>query len=555
MYERFYEFGLSDEVLNSISSMGFEEPSQIQKIAIPTIMKGNDIIGVAQTGTGKTAAFGIPIIEKSIRGKSKKPAAIVLVPTRELAMQVAEELNKIGRDKGFTSIPIYGGQSIERQIKGLKKGVDIVVGTPGRVIDHIRRKTMLLSEVATVVLDEADEMLNMGFVEDMQTILAETPAGRQTLLFSATMPEQIVRISKQYMTSPKKVKVDNKELVVAKIKQMFYEVKDHDKVKALTRILDVQDPALTLIFCHTKKDVDDLSSKLQHMGYEAGAIHGDFTQSLRDEMMRKFKKGTIDILVATDVAARGLDINDVTHVINFSIPQNPDAYIHRIGRTGRAGKSGIAITLVTPREYRQLKMIERSAKTTIEKGKLPTRDEVRQAREKELSEDILEIIETGKHKAFYPMLGELFANMETEDVAAAALFLASGDINVEHIEEVTGQQSIGGGSSRNNMQRLFLTIGRKDKIKVGDIVRTISEKSRIPGRNIGKIALFDSYCFVEVPVDSAAQIIASINDNIIGGKKVNIRKDNKPSGAKGRKPAGKPTGKKQYSYAGKKKKR
>lgn len=547
MYERFYEFGLSDEVLNSLSSMGFEEPTQIQKIAIPPVMKGKDIIGVAQTGTGKTAAFGIPIIEKKTRGRSRRPAALVLVPTRELAMQVAQELNRIGRDKGFQSVPIYGGQSIERQIKSLKKGVDVVVGTPGRVIDHIRRKTLVLSDVSTVVLDEADEMLNMGFIEDMQTILSETPAGRQTMLFSATMPEQIVRISKQYMVSPKKVMVDNKELVVAKIKQLFYEVRDHDKVKALTRILDVQDPALTLIFCHTKKEVDELSSRLQQMGYEAGAIHGDFTQSLRDEMMRKFKGGKIDILVATDVAARGLDINDVTHVINYSIPQNPDAYIHRIGRTGRAGKSGIAITLVTPREYNQLRLIERTAKTKIKKGKLPTRDEVRQAREKELAEDLEEVIKAGKHKVFYPMLGNLFANMEPEDVAAAALALAAGDLEVEHIEEITGQRYSGGGGG---MQRLFLTIGRKDRIKVGDIVRTISEKSRIPGRNIGKIALFDTYSFVEVPADSAEQIIASINDNIIGGKKVRIRKDRKPPGAKGQRAGGK----KQHARSGRKKK-
>jgi ATP-dependent RNA helicase DeaD len=521
MHERFYEFGLSDEVLRSIESMGFEEPSQIQKIAIPPIMKGKDIIGVAQTGTGKTAAFGIPIIEKDARGKSKKPAAIILVPTRELAIQVAEEMNKIGRDKGYHALPVYGGSSIERQIKGLKKGVDVVVGTPGRVIDHIKRKTLLLSEVATVVLDEADEMLNMGFIEDMQTILAETPPERQTLLFSATMPDQIVRISKQYMNSPKKVKVDNKELVVATIKQMFFEVRREDKVKALTRILDVQDPALTLIFCHTKKDVDELAAKLQQMGYEAGAIHGDFTQSLRDDMMRKFKNGTIDILVATDVAARGLDINNVTHVFNYSTPQNPDAYIHRIGRTGRAGKSGVAITFVTPREYSQLRMIERTAKTKIQKGKLPTRAEVIQAREKELAEDLEAIISEGKHKAYFGMIGEMLTNFEPEEVAAAALALAAGDMEVEHIEDVRERSS--SISGRQEMQRIFLTIGRKDKIKVGDIVRTISEKSRIPGRNIGKISLFDTYSFVEVPADSAEQIIVSINDIMIGGKKVSAK--------------------------------
>jgi len=521
MYDRFYEFGLSDEVLNSLSSMGFEEPTQIQKIAIPPVMKGKDIIGMAQTGTGKTAAFGIPIVEKDIRGKSRRPSALVLVPTRELAIQVAQEMNKIGKNKAFVSVPIYGGQSIERQIKSLKKGIDLVVGTPGRVIDHIKRKTLVLSEVSTVVLDEADEMLNMGFIEDIQIILSETPEKRQTMLFSATIPEQIVRISKKYMNAPVRVRVDTKELVVAKIKQVFYEVRENDKIRALTRILDVQDPALTLLFCHTKREVDELSGKLQQMGYEAGAIHGDFTQSFRDEIMRKFKNGEIDILVATDVAARGLDINDVTHVINYSIPQNPDAYVHRIGRTGRAGKSGIAITFVTPREYSQIRFIEKTAGTTIKKGKLPSRTEVQEARERELSRDLEAVIEKGKHKQLYPLVESLFAKFAHEEVAAAALRLVSGDVEIEHIDE-TG----GGGprySNRADMRRLFLTIGKKDNIRVGDMVRTISERSGIPGRNIGNIALFDKYSFVEVPADLAEQVIGSINDMIIGGRKVKVQ--------------------------------
>lgn len=522
MYERFYEFGLSDEMLKSLSDMGFEEPTKIQKIAIPPVMMGKDIIGVAQTGTGKTAAFGIPIVEKDIRGRIRKPCALVLVPTRELAMQVAQEMNKLGKNKGFVSIPIYGGQSIERQIKGLLKKVDVVVGTPGRIMDHMRRKTMVLSDVSTVVLDEADEMLNMGFIDDMKTILKETPAGRQTLLFSATMPEQIVRISKQYMNSPTKVAVDTKELVVAKINQVFYEVRQNDKIPALTRILDVQDPALTLIFCHTKREVDELSGRLQQLGYEAGAIHGDFTQAHRDEMMRQFKSGEIDILVATDVAARGLDINDVTHVINYSIPQNPEAYVHRIGRTGRAGKSGIAITFVTPREYSQLRLIEKTAKTKIRKEKLPSSTAVRAAREKELTENLETVIRTGKHKDFYPVMGELLEKYEPEEVAAAALSLVAGDLAVEGIEDM---EKTGGlrPSNGSGMTRLFLTIGKKDKIKVGDIVRTISEKSCIPGKNVGKIALFDKYSFVEVPSSVAEEVIGSINNMIVGGRKVKVK--------------------------------
>ncbi|MFQ5480508.1 MAG: DEAD/DEAH box helicase [Thermodesulfobacteriota bacterium] len=530
MIKKFFEFNLSDDILNSLSEMGFEEPSQIQKIALPPVLKGKDIIGVAQTGTGKTAAFGIPIIEKGLKGKSRRPAALVLVPTRELAMQVAEELNKIGKFSGTVAVPIYGGQSIDRQFRSLNRGIDIVVGTPGRVIDHIRRKTLNLSETETVVLDEADEMLNMGFIEDMQTILQETSETRQTLLFSATMPDQIVRISKKYMKDPKKVRVETKNLVVSKIKQVFYEVRESDKIKALTRILDVQDSALTLVFCHTKREVDGLSGKLKSMGYEAGAIHGDFTQSFRDEMMRKFKSGDIDILVATDVAARGLDINDVTHVINYSIPQNPDAYVHRIGRTGRAGRCGIAITFVTPREYRQLRVIERSARTKIEKGRLPTKAEVREAREKVIAGDVEDMIKSGKHREFLPLVETLMDEYDPMEVAAAALRFSAGELEVENISAPNAPRERDGGVGRGTT-RLFLTIGKKDKIQVGDMVRTISEKTGIPGRNIGKISLFDKFSFVEVPSNVAELVISSINEMMVGGRKVKVSPARKRKGS------------------------
>jgi ATP-dependent RNA helicase DeaD len=346
----FEDLKLSKETMESISEIGFEEPTPIQISAIPLIMNGHDIMGQAQTGTGKTAAFGIPIVEKCKRGKN--PFAIILEPTRELAVQVAQEINKIGKHKKISVLPVYGGSSLERQFKALKRGVDVVVGTPGRLIDHLHRKTLSLSDVQIVVLDEADEMLDMGFLEDMETILKETPSERQTLLFSATIPQPIVNIAKRYMKSPQKLRVNTKEVIIPKIKQIFYEVREGDKINALSRLLDVEDPQLAIVFCHTKRDVDNVSTELDQMGYNAGALHGDFTQAKRDEVMNKFKGGMLEILVATDVAARGLDIKDVTHVINYSIPQNPDSYVHRIGRTGRAGKSGIAITFVTPREYR-----------------------------------------------------------------------------------------------------------------------------------------------------------------------------------------------------------
>ncbi|MDA8082656.1 MAG: DEAD/DEAH box helicase [Nitrospiraceae bacterium] len=516
VYKKFYEFGISDAVLKSLSDMGFEEPTPIQKIAIPPALKGRDLIGQAQTGTGKTAAFGIPLIERSERGKN--PYAIALVPTRELAVQVAQELNKIGQTKGVLSVAIYGGQSMEGQIRSLRRGVDIVVGTPGRVIDHIQRKTLILKDIKTVVFDEADEMLAMGFIDDMETILKEIPKKRQVLLFSATLPKPIRTLAMKFMTDPESVQVNVSELVVAKIKQVFYEVREEDKIKALTRLLDVEDPSLTLVFCHTKREVDDVSSRLQKMGYHAGAIHGDFTQDHRDEMMRKFKKGDIDILVATDVAARGLDITDVSHVINFSIPQDPDSYVHRIGRTGRAGKSGIAITFVTPREYRQLRMIEQSAKTKIKKGALPTKAEVMKAREDGIVADFNEAITQGKHADYIRLAETLLAQHPAPVVAAAALSLIAGDQAIDEIRETSG----GEGVSAKGFVKLFMTIGRKDKIQVVDIVKSISAEAGIPARRIGNIALYDTFSFVEVPADLADRVISAINDVVLKGRKVRI---------------------------------
>ena len=358
----FEKFNLSKETMESVSEIGFEEPTPIQISAIPLIMEGRDIVGQAQTGTGKTAAFGIPIAERLQKGK--KPFAIILEPTRELAVQVAQEIHKIGKHKKITVLPVYGGTSLDRQIKTLQRGVNVIVGTPGRIIDHLNRKTLSLSEIKIVVLDEADEMLDMGFLEDIEKILKTIPSERQTLLFSATIPQPIMNIAKRYMRSPEKIRVNTKDVIIPQIKQIFYEVRFEDKINALSRLLDVEDPPLAIVFCHTKRDVDEVSAKLDEMGYNAGALHGDFTQAKRDEVMDKFKRGMLDILVATDVAARGLDIKDVTHVINYSIPQNPDSYVHRIGRTGRAGKSGIAITFVTPREYRHLRLIEKTAMTS-----------------------------------------------------------------------------------------------------------------------------------------------------------------------------------------------
>ncbi len=507
----FEDFSLSKEVIRAVSEIGFEEPTPIQVSAIPLILGGADIVGQAQTGTGKTAAFGIPIIEKLTKGKS--PFAIILEPTRELAIQVAEEMHRLGKHRKANVLPVYGGKSIETQIKGLKKGVDVIVGTPGRVIDHIRRKTLSLQHVSVVVLDEADEMLNMGFIEDMETILKETPSERQTLLFSATMPQPIMNIAKRYMRSPEKVRASTKEVVVSEIKQVFYEVREPDKINALSRLIDVEDPQLAIVFCHTKVEVDEVSLKLQQMGYNASALHGDFTQARRDEVMHKFKHGKLDILVATDVAARGLDIQNVTHVINYSIPQNPERYIHRIGRTGRAGKSGIAITLVTPREYRHLKVIEKTARTVIAKQKLPTSVDAVKAREKNIGKDISEILMDQKHLKYLSLVAELSKHFSFGDIAAAAMFAAFGEIKEQPADELL---------EKKGMARLFMTIGRKDKIKVADIVKSIASEATIPFSRIGKIDVYDKFTFVEIPEDLADKVIGSVDDMVMQGKRVSI---------------------------------
>ncbi|BCB96133.1 RNA helicase [Dissulfurispira thermophila] len=518
---KFEDFSLSKETLKAISEIGFEEPTPIQVSAIPLLLKGLDVVGQAQTGTGKTAAFGVPIVEKCQRGKN--PFAIILEPTRELAVQVSQEINKIGKFKKINVLPVYGGTSIERQIKALKRGVDVIVGTPGRIIDHINRKTIFLSDVKIVVLDEADEMLNMGFIEDIETILRTTPQDRQTLLFSATMPQPIMSIAKKYMKNPEKIRVNTKDVVVPKIKQIFYEVREEDKINALSRLIDVEDPQLAIVFCHTKREVDDVSTKLVQMGYNAGALHGDYTQARREEIMKKFKEGRLDILVATDVAARGLDIQNVTHVINYSIPQNPDSYIHRIGRTGRAGKSGMAITFVTPREYRHLRLIEKTAKTVIDRKRLPSHADVIRAKEKNIAKDIEEIIRENKHTDYISAVRELSEQFSFGDIAAAALYAAYGEVKEMPVEE-SYEKVKTNDMPEAGIVRLFMTIGRRDKIKVPDIVKSIASEANIPYSKIGNIAVFDKFTFVEVPEELADRVIRSVDDMMMKGRRIKVQK-------------------------------
>ncbi|HET7658492.1 MAG TPA: DEAD/DEAH box helicase [Bacillales bacterium] len=384
----FLELELSRPVSKAIDQMGFEETTPIQAQTIPLAMQGKDLIGQAQTGTGKTAAFGIPTIE-SVDPKRPEIQALVVTPTRELAMQVAAELNTIGQFKKVTALPVYGGQDIGRQIRALKNKPSIIVGTPGRLLDHIRRRTIRLGDLKIAVLDEADEMLNMGFIEDIEKILENVPDERQTMLFSATMPNPIRKLAERFMKEPQVIRVQAKEMTVSNIDQQYIEVQERDKFETLCRLLDLHSPDLAIVFGRTKRRVDELSDALNKRGYSAEGLHGDLSQAKRDRVMSKFKSGRIEVLIATDVAARGLDISGVTHVYNFDIPQDPESYVHRIGRTGRAGKTGIAVTLVTPKEFNQLKTIERLTKKKMVRQPQPSFSEVLEGRQNAAIEKIM----------------------------------------------------------------------------------------------------------------------------------------------------------------------
>ncbi|ENQ3079955.1 DEAD/DEAH box helicase [Bacillus cereus] len=416
----FRELGLSNSLLQSVESMGFEEATPIQAETIPVALQGVDIIGQAQTGTGKTAAFGLPLLEK-VNTRQDTVQGIVIAPTRELAIQVGEELYKIGQHKRVRILPIYGGQDINRQIRALKKGPHIIVGTPGRILDHIKRKTLRLQNVETVVLDEADEMLNMGFIEDIEAILTDVPETHQTLLFSATMPDPIRRIAERFMSEPKHIKVKAKEVTMPNIQQFYVEVQEKKKFDVLTRLLDIQSPELAIVFGRTKRRVDELSEALNLRGYAAEGIHGDLTQAKRLSVLRKFKEGSIEVLVATDVAARGLDISGVTHVYNFDIPQDPESYVHRIGRTGRAGKTGLAMLFVTPRETGQLKNIERTTKRKMDRMNPPTLDEALEGQQRLIAEKLQSTIESENLSYYKRIAEELLEEHDSVAVVAAAL--------------------------------------------------------------------------------------------------------------------------------------
>lgn len=577
---RFDELSLSQEVQQAVADMGFETASPIQSEAIPFILEGRDVIGQAQTGTGKTAAFGIPIVEKVVPFE-KVVQGLVLCPTRELAVQVTEELKKLAKHKkGVWVTTVYGGDSIERQIKSLKAGANIVVGTPGRVIDLIERRALKLENVSKVVLDEADEMLDMGFRDDIESILQETPEARQTIFFSATMSKPIMALTSRYQKDPKLVKVVKNEITNANIEQLYYDVKGKAKMEVMTRLMDFYSVKLALVFCNQKKRVDEVVEELQLRGYAAEGLHGDLRQAQRTNVMAKFRSGVVNVLVATDVAARGLDVDDVDAVFNYDVPLDEEYYVHRIGRTGRAGKSGKAFTMIVGAERNRLREIMNYTKVKIDKGVIPSFSDVVGVKKGMFIDRVRGAIADGDLELFEDVLQALHhAGYSTEQVVSALVKMSMGVSKNEFADENLsgefdrrdrfnnkdrdnsgrrgeGRFERGGRDDRRggrpersdsrdrgsrpedrgprsdkqgrpyrrdaNMVRMFVNIGFNEKISPANIVGAFAGESGIPGNVLGQIDIFDKYSFVDVPKEFANTVLNRMEGASIKGKKVNV---------------------------------
>lgn len=518
--QKFSDFSISEDLLKAVADMGFEEATPIQKMAIPAILEGNDITGQAQTGTGKTAAFGIPLIEMIDSG-SRDVQVLVLAPTRELAIQIAEEFSRFGKfKKGLSIVPVYGGQPIERQFRALRAGAQIVIGTPGRIMDHLERKTLSLDKVRFAVLDEADQMLDMGFRDDIARILKMTPGKRQTLLFSATMPPAILDLSKRYQKDPKFIKVVHGEMTVPQIEQCYLEVKEREKLDVLCKLVDIYNPDLAMVFCNTKRAVDDVTSRLQARGYFADALHGDMKQTQRDRVMAKFRKGSIDILVATDVAARGLDISEIDCVFNYDVPQDVEYYIHRIGRTARAGRAGTSISFVAPKEIYKLREIQRFAKVKITRIPIPSTSDVEESQARLLIEKVKEVNATGLGERFIPYVEQaLEEGITCIEIATALMKIHLGGRDTE-----TRSYENEGGSIEPGMARIRISIGRNNQIRAKDIVGAIAGETGLPGRSIGAIEIFEHFSYVDVPADRIHEIIEIMKDRTIRGFTVEMTK-------------------------------
>jgi ATP-dependent RNA helicase DeaD len=534
MTTTFADLNLRPELLEALASLGYEEPTPIQREAIGPLLAGRDLLGQAATGTGKTAAFALPLLESLAADRGDEPSALVLVPTRELAVQVSQALHRYGRGMGARVTPIYGGQPITRQLGALKRGVDVVVATPGRALDHIARGSLVLDALRTIVLDEADEMLDMGFAEDLESIFDATPDTRQTVLFSATMPPRIEQMARRRLREPERITIDRAPASEGRplVRQSAYIVARAHKPAALGRVLDVESPTAALVFCRTRAEVDQLSETLNGRGYRAEALHGGMTQDQRDRVMARLRNEISDLIVATDVAARGLDIDQLTHVVNYDVPSDPDAYTHRIGRVGRAGREGVAITLAEPREHRMLKTIERVTRSKIAIEKLPTVADLRARRLEMTRAAIEELLVEGELDRFRVVLDALTDEHDVVEIALAAVKLAheaSGqpDDDEAEIPEVREQRpkTPNARAARRNMTRIFIGAGRTAGVRPKDLVGAIAGESGVSGQAIGAIEVSDRFAIVEVPDEHAQEIIGALRASTIKGKKVAVRRD------------------------------
>ncbi len=564
----FAALGLDPRIASALAALGYEEPTPVQRAAIPPLLEGRDVLAQAATGTGKTAAFALPLLSRvntSAKG-AERTSALILVPTRELAMQVAEAVHRYGKPMGVSALAVYGGSSMEMQVRALKRGVDVVIATPGRALDHIRRHTLQMTSLKTVVLDEADEMLDMGFAEDLEAILEATPKSRQTALFSATLPPRIASIAKRQLRDPVLVTID-REVVpdgeAARVRQVAYIVPRAHKMTALARVLDIEQPTSAIVFCRTRTEVDELSETLMARGLRADALHGGLSQDQRDRVMTKFRTKKTDLLIATDVAARGLDVKHVSHVVNFDVPADAESYVHRIGRTGRAGREGVAITLAEPREHRLLRNIERMTSQRIEIAQVPTVDDLRAHRLELVRTTLRETIMEGGLDKFRSIVESLAGEFDVMDIAAAAVKLfdandATDEPDIPAVQPRTDDRASrdnsrgrdgagareGGRPSRGgedeaprgakaakrskpewSVARLWVGAGRKLKMRPGDLVGAIANEVGIDASVIGAIQIADGYSTVEVPEEIAEDIITALRNTTIKGKKVLVRRD------------------------------
>ncbi len=514
---RFNELNLSKEMLRAIEDCGYTEATYIQKACIPTVLSGGDIIGQSQTGTGKTAAFVIPLLEMLSPSASKRPQALILSPTRELALQVTEEIRKFAKYKeGLRTVCIYGGQPINRQIIDLKKGADIVVGTPGRILDHINRRTLRFNECNTLVLDEADEMLNMGFREDIETVIKALPEERQTILFSATMPSAILDIAKEYQTNPIHIKNPEVQMTSNTIEQNYIECNQSDKRAVLMQLMQINNPNLAMVFCNTKKMVDDLVSELVSKGFWAAGLHGDMKQEMRSLVMDKFKKKKIHILVCTDVAARGIDVDSMDIVFNFDFPQETEYYVHRIGRTGRAGKNGVAYTLITPRQRNRIRDLERLTKSKLIKRELPSNEELKQFHLDQMKSQLLDMLPAKEVKEIKTLLKDITKEgYSYEELACALTHKLIGDDVFKAISKPKESDRVTTKSFKKT--KMLLDLGRRQELAAAHVVSAIAEASGIRGSDIGKILIGERETTVEIPSDLAVMIQEAVHKTTIHG--------------------------------------